>query len=449
MLDYISNLTFTLLPISLLFYFLLRVLLFRCISGWSDPLNISLIFAAFSIAGFAALPIAHHVGNTFWIISFLMFLYFLSASILKLPKILPDKVLRINKDIQLKFSLILMLIVLTALLNDISSGNIAILREGGNSTRFLGASESNRLLIWLNYSISGMPIIFYSLSEHKAVKKISLATIFMILFKSVLFASKGALFSVPLTLTMYHYLIGIKAQVCGNDGNLGYVDQKISEALKFRSKLGITILALFSILGILFPFFAILIQGANNYAEGFNLIFSRLFAGFDNLIYVSISNIPMENIMSKYGFNSILVLYFLSFLKVFFGFKPEFNSASEIIVHEVFGVDSSLLRQVPLPNSNLILELAWTSGFEIGAVLIFLFGLSLFSLRKYFLLKNNLKLIDIIFFNSIVMNPLLWFTSGIEFVNYLITNLLLYISFALAINLRQGNFLKSLKFKLI
>lgn len=449
MLDYLSTNLPLLFPAFILSYSLLRLLFLKCIYGWSDPLNISLLFISCGIAGFAILPTIHHVGDSFWIISFLICLYFVSASIPKLPKVIPNKSLTINKDIQVKFLIILMAILLVALLNDVVSGNIAIFRDGGNSTRFLGASESNRLLIWLNYSVADIPIIFYSLSEHKVVKNISLMAMLIVLFKSILFASRGALFIIPLKLVTYHYLLGMKTQTNQDEKSKNDAQDTSNLNLIFRKKIEIIIIFLFSIFGLIFPLFAIIIQGADNYTDGFNLIFFRLFATFDNLIYTSISNIPMENIMDKYGFKSIFIFYSLSFLKVFFGFRPEFNSPPEIIIHEAFGVDSSLLRQVPLPNSSLILETVWTSGLEIGAILLCLFGLISFFLRRYFLLKNKLKLIDIIFFNAIVLNPLLWFQSGIEFVNYLITNLLLYISFALVINLRQGNFLTKLKFKLI
>ena len=439
MLDYISTNLLILMFVWAGLFFFLKILFSRCVQGWSDPLNIALIFIAFSTAGFMFLPFVQKVGNSFWIILIAIFIYLIACSIPKLPKDVKFKTLAISSDIQIYFSLVLLALMIIVLLNDFLSGNIAIFREGGISTRFVGASDSNRFLVWINYSIANLPIIFFSLTNNKTVKKISLITMSIIFVKSILFASKSSLFFIPLMMIVYHYLIGIKEQ--------GIKERQNTK--RYKRKIEIIIAALLFVLIIFFPIFAILIQGAQNYSEGLNLIFFRLFAGYDNLIYVSIKDIPMENIMSRYGFYSIVLLYASSIFKVLLGFKPEFNSVSEIILNEVFGVEGSILRQIPLPNSNLILESIWTNGLIFGLPTIFIIGLVSFSFRKKILLSTHLKLIDVIFFNAIVLSPMLWFVSGMEFINYLMTNLILYFMFSLIINLRQENFLKNLKFKLI
>ena len=442
MLDYIGINLFKLLFLSTIIYFLLRILFFKCLCGWSDPLNIGLFFIAFSMAGFIFLPFAHHVGNSYWIICFSMFIFFFASSLPKLTKVHIERKLSIAENIQKNFVLLIMLIVLFSIINDAYSGNIAILRDGGISTRFSGASEGNRLLIWLNYSTVNLPIIFYALSTYRPVRRISLLTIILFTLKGVLFASKASLFFIPITLTTFHFLLG------SYRGN-GHNGDSVIKSKIFRRKLEIIIISLFVVLLAFFPLFAILIQGAASYVDGLNLIFSRLLSGFDNLIYVSIADLPMENIMEKYGFYSILMLYLSSVFKVLFDFRPEFNSVSEIIMSEVFSIDRSFLQRIPLPNSNLILESIWTNGFVLGILCLAFIGYASFLIRKKLLQKEYLKLIDVVLFNSFVLSPLIWFVSGMEFINYLIANMLLYVVFAVFFNIQQKEFVNKTKFRII
>ena len=442
MLDYIGINLINLFPLFALVYFLFRFLFFKSISGWSDPLNIELIFTAFSMAGFIFLPFSHQIGGSYWAICFALFIFFLAASLPKLSKVPPQKNLSIPADVQKKFVILIMAIAFLSIANDVYSGNVAILRDGGINTRFSGASESNRLLIWLNYSTVNLPIIFYALSTDKAVKKMSISTIALFTLKGILFASKSSLFFIPLTLTTLHFLLGLSRENSLSDN----IRIKVNI---FRRRLEIIIISLFTVLSAFFPLFAIMIQGANNYADGLNLIFGRLFSGFDNLIYVSVADLPMENIMDRYGFHSILILYLSSILKVVFNFRPEFNSAPEIIMSEVFSIDSSFLQKIPLPNSNLILESIWTNGFIFGILCLFFIGYLVSWIRKKLLQKQSLKLIDVIFFNSFVLSPLLWFTSGMEFINYLIANMLIYVGFLIFFNIQQKEFINNAKFRII
>jgi hypothetical protein len=335
--------------------------------------------------------------------------------------------------------------------NDIISGNIPILRENGLDTRFEGTD--NRYIFMLFFSISGIPLIFFSLSEIRLVKKISFSTILLVIAKNVFLASKSAIFFIPILLINYHFLLNFKVQnisLKNNENSNEAKGYKISRLVAYintrKNKVAIAIGFLFSVSLTILPIYVSTISSSSKNA--FFIIFARLFAGYDNFIFVSESNIPMREIMLDYGM-PIWTLYFLPIFKVLFNFKPQFNSISEFIVYKTFGIDQELLKTRPIPNSNIILESVLTSGIFFGTLLIIVFALTSFLTRKCLLEKSEFLLVDVILFNFFVMSPLGWFTEGSIYFNYIICSLSIYLPFIFLINIASPKFHKSMRFKII
>jgi hypothetical protein len=432
-------------------YGLLRFLFRKSLLVWSDPLNIALIFASFGLAGFLMLPLTSNVGSSYWIITILVSVYFFTASKPKISVKRKEKKLNIKPKIQILFSLLLLLLMIVIVANDIISGNIPILRENGLDTRFEGTD--NRYIFMLFFSISGIPLVFFSLSEIRLAKKISFLTILLVITKNIFLASKSAIFFIPILLINYHFLLSFKVQnvsLNNDESSNGEKAHRISRLVAYintrKNKIAISIGALLSTSLTVLPIYMSTISSSSKNA--FFIIFARLFAGYDNFIFVSESNIPMREIMLDYGM-SIWTLYFLPVFKILFNFKPQFNSIPEFIIYKTFGIDQELLKTRPIPNSNVILESVLTSGIFFGTLLIIIFALTSFLIRKCLLEKSDFLIIDVILFNFFVMSPLGWFTEGSIYFNYILCSLSIYLPFVFLINVASLKFHKDMRFKII
>ena len=443
-------------------YIYLRHLFRKSILLWSDPLNIALFFGSFSLVGFLVLPFVLNVGSSYWIILILVSIYFFAASKPKISVSKKEKRLNITPKIQILFSLTLLFLMIMIVMNDLRTGNIPILRENGLDTRFEGTD--NRYLFMLFFSISGMPLIFFSLSEVKLVKDISFWTIVLVTMKNILMSSKSAIFFAPFLMLNYHFLLSFKIKnvsiessaeidnhiVSKKKGKEKTNHNRLSSLILYvkskKNKVVLMIGVLFSVSLAVLPIYINMISSSSKNA--FYIIFARLFTGYDSFIFVSESDIPMRAHMLDYGM-PIWMVYFQPLFKFLFNFKPQFNSVPELIMYKVFGVDQELLKTSPIPNSNIILESVWTSGIFFGTLFIITFALISFSARKMLLEKSNFLLIDVIFFSFFVMEPLGWFTTGSIYFSQIVCSLTIYLPFTLLLNLASSKLLKDNQFQIL
>lgn len=385
-------------------YIFLRILFRKSILGNYDPLHVGIILLSF-YSIFFTLPFYFPVGPSFWIISSLIVLYLLAASLPGCRKINKAQFLKIGSNAQVFLALLILTLLLSNFIFNTMMGPIPLFMDEGVHVRYL-MNRNNRVLAWLTAGLFSLPLILICLSDIKKVKIISIFSLFLVVLTEILSASKGSFLLIIIYVINYIFLLRLR----------GRVPSPLFKKIAFSLVLSIILI---------FPIFLVKIGFSGNPADGVKGLLVRLAGGFDQLIYIVINDIPLKD----YGL-SLLKIYFAPFIKPL-GMELEYNTSIEYLGVNFLGWEDT---ERMMPNCNLVIDAVFTNGILVGSILIFLIGLLGFGIRRICIQKKGLRVYDLILFQFFVISPFYWFLDGQRFVASMISSVIFYCLFLILYN---------------
>jgi hypothetical protein len=404
--------------IYLVFYILYR----KIIVSYADPLNISLIILSCYTAGLIfANFISNNYSDSFYKFISLLSIYMIVGAIISNIKLRKGNNtsfnISINKKIQIYFSLFLLLILLLNIVVNYIFGVIPILKG------IAGRSEMSQMpvpsLALLSYFIGNIVLLLGVMSDHNSVKIINKICLFFFIFMNFLSGGKSALFLLLIILFNYYYILILKLRSNRDAIKLTKKIIKIKKIIIFA----MTAIVLFS------PIYLRLIKFGENTTESVVLLFKRIFAGFDGMIYIILNGIDFES------FNNLKLyeLYLYPIIKKLF-YIPEFQSAGEYIIY-LLTKNYNFTKSGLNPNSNFILELLFSHSYIFSIIVILIASYGFYSYRAKLLMTDKLRLFHIILFNFFIFSPFGMLIDGAYFIINLYLILSLYFIFNTLINM--------------
>lgn len=375
-----------------------------------DPFLYQSITFSFAFSGFLVVGL-NFLNTNFYSLLYIIFAVFILGIFvgnIKTSKINFD--INIPKDLQILYLSVLLFIVVSELLiNQLIPGHIPLFM-GYSSDMRIAATENSRFLYYLAGSVGFLPIIFLALSEYKIVRKIAFFILALAIIKTIFMASKAFLLYLVILYSLYNFLKHLK-YINKNDVNAQKEIKKINKA-KYK-------LVLFTSLAIaILPLFFLFVGAGEGL--GILLFFNRLYLGLDNMMFVVVYDLKIDEIFKQLDLG-LIELYFAPFLKVLTHINFPYSSSSEYIVEQAL----HMTEKQAIPNSNMILEITMTNGYMMAGIITALVLLFVLHIKKQYISNNKLKLYQIVFFYYFITTPfnLLMFGSQ-EFVKLFLATLL-------------------------
>ena len=359
-----------------------------------DPLRIQIIlFIGFYLTGYLVLPFFTGIVTlSFVIISLFILIWLIVIKIIGRPR-------KVNlRDVMRPEFQFLILTVATVcmlahiIVNMIIPGKIPLFTEGGVHSRF-EATESSRALTWLLFSSNNIGGLMYAVTENNKIRRYSLFVIFLQIVSWILFASKGALISILFILLFSIFI----AQARG-DGSRS----------KFIKRL---LVGSFVVILLLMPVYLNIIGLKGEDVDHSILIqlTNRMFSGFDQLIPAASLDLASQAEPNSLLGPNIIEYQFMPFMKAVFGKEFPYFSVGQYVLQARTG--SLIETAYTFPNSNLILEAIFTSGFILG-LYIFFIEILFFYILRYVALKMPISPIGFFLIGAFVSTPMGLFLSG-------------------------------------
>ena len=359
-----------------------------------DPLRIQIIlFIGPYLTGYLIVPFYTGVITaSFVIISFFLMIWLVVIKMIGRPQ-------KVNlRDVMRpEFQVLILTVAAVCMLahiivNMIIPGKIPLFSEGGVHTRF-EATESSRHLTWLLFGSINIGGLMYAITENIKIRKYAVFVLLIQILFSILFASKGALISI-----LFVILFGIFVAKARGD--------------KRRSKKLKRLLAgLFFIILFIMPMYLSII-GLHEEDVDYPILIqltNRMFGGFDQLIPAASLDLASQPEPSSLLGSNIIEYQFMPFMKAIFGKEFPYFSIGQYVLQASTG--NLIEKAYTFPNSNLILEAIFTSGFILG-LYIFLIEIVLFYFLRYVALKMPISPIGFFLLGAFVLTPMGLFLSG-------------------------------------
>jgi hypothetical protein len=374
----------------------LNYLLKKSIVNNFDPLRIYIfLFIGPYLTGYLIVPFFTGVFTTsFIIISFFIVTWLIVTRMIGRPRQvnLRDAMRPEFQSLILTFAALFM--VGHIIVNMIIPGKTPLFSEGGIHTRF-ESTENSRIFTWLYFSSNNIGGLMYAVTENMKIRKYA-GFVFLIQIASwILFASKGAFIILIINLIFVIFI----SQVRG--------DKRRSKYMK-RLTVGLSIIIL-----LIMPIYLTVIGFSGEHTENsvMLLLANRFFNGFDQLIpAASLDLASQAEPQSLLGAN-LFECQFMTFVKVFFGKEFPYYQIGQYVIEAQTG--SLMDKTYTFPNSNLILEAIFTSGYILGFYL-FLFELVLFYSLRYIALIKPISPMVFFLIGGFVLTPVTLFLAGQE-----------------------------------
>ncbi len=357
-----------------------------------DPMSIRLFSAlGFAVIGFVFSPaLGHSFSNSYWTILFFLFIWLMVIRFFGRPISI-----NLRDGMDADFQMVLLAIAITVILlnflfNMVIPGKIPLFMESGSAERFT-ATENNRLLTWLNFGTAPIGGVLYALTEKAQVRRFAGFAVMLQVLQSILFASKGGILAILFILL-----------------NALFVAQQRGErtrSIKLRQLLKRTAWVIVCSA----PFYLATIGIGNNGGSLASAIAMRVLGTFDQLILVSQSDLITRS--QDLFQTNILQYQFMPLFKVLSDHRFPYSSVGQYVIEAATGV--YVEGAFTMPNSNLILEVLFTSGFY-GGLVIFVLELSCFYWFRFIALKRVITPFILGLVITTVFDPFGLFFSGQE-----------------------------------
>lgn len=379
-----------------LVFFIVRSLLRRAFVNNFDPLHVQVVlFFCPYFTGYLVVPFLFSgVSVSFFIILFFVFCFLFLIWLIGKPKVVG---LRDKMRPEFQFLLLcsaLVILLLHVFFNMIAPGNIPLFSESGVHGRF-ESTQNSRLLAWLWFATGSVGGLVFALSENIKVIKFSMVVLLLQMVSGILFASKGSVVQLFFVLLLAMFF----AKARGNVVRFNFLKKGF-------------IVFVFSAFFIVPVYFSFIGFGKDDSGVLLGLGI-RVFGGFDQLIPAAIMDMvnfyePVSLIGSDV-FSYQLMPFFKSILSVGF----DYDNIGQYVLFEVLG--RRIEGAFTFPNSNLVLEVIFTSGFFFG-FFVFVFELGLFYFFRYMALKRQVDPLGFFLTAVFVAKPIGLFMSGQEWV---------------------------------
>lgn len=380
----------------LLVLFVVRLVLRRAFVNNFDPLHVYVVlFFCPYLTGYLVVPyLFSGISVSFFIILFFVFCFLFLIWLIGKPK-----VVGLRDRMRPEFQVVLLCLVLAILFlhvffNMIVPGYVPLFSEAGVHGRF-ESTQNSRLLAWLWFATGSVGGLVFALSENVKVVRFSTVVLLLQISSLILFASKGAIIQLVFVLLLALFVAKARGDVVKFD---------------FLKKwLFVFILMLVFIIPAYFSFI-----GFGNDDSGVLLSLGiRVFGGFDQLIPAAIMDmVDFYEPVSLIGSN-MFSYQLMPFFKAIFSVGFDYDSIGQYVVFETMG--KRIEGAHTFPNSNLVLEAIFTSGFFFG-FFVFAFELTLFYFFRYLAIKRQVDPLGFFLVAVFVAKPMGLFMSGQEWV---------------------------------
>lgn len=374
----------------------------KCMISNYDPLNIYLMLIS-CYCCFVLIPFYIAVGVYYYYSVSGVILFFVVYSMIGKVRRLGFCIIANIAFIQF-FACVILMVVAADLIVNSFFGYMPIFSEDAVNTRFL-QGQNSRLLNWAYFALNGLSIIIFVFCRDAFTKKVTGLCLILEITKMFLGGSKSSLIWFVMLICQCVFLLQIKRDV------------RAEESLKRIFKL------LASFIGIVFPYFLVLINVSENVGDAIVNFCIRLVSGFDQLMMLSI----VQDSSVRCPDMGLLENYFSSFLKAI-GMSVSHNGLLHCFLYyhyDFWGVDD-VQGAGMLPNSNVILEGVVAFGIVGGMLFVCSVAAICAYVRRRCLESESLKGYHIILFKFFVITPFYFFLDGQRFVISLVFAVLIY-----------------------
>jgi hypothetical protein len=374
---------------------LLRVLLRRAIVNHYDPLAIQImLFLAPYTAGYILFPVQQQaLTPTYWLILFFLATLVVVIWLFRVPRKAFTDVRLPPGFLQLVLMIVVGIDVANVGVNMLATGLVPLLSDAGSAGRF-DATTNSRLLTWLYLGNLGTPGLIYALCSQGGIRRLALFAYGVELLTALLFASKAAVIQ-PLLLLLSCMFV---ASARGDNVSL----RRYSRLLLLGGAALIVLLPAYLLAAL-----------RDTSASSLPLILGmRLFGGFDQLIPAALNDMMTDPSVPGDMSLNLLEYQLLPFFKLILGLTPTYSSIGQYVV--AYWTGTIIDGPFTFPNSNLILETAFTSGNALG-YLLYVLQLTIFYFARRMVLRRPITPVNLIIVKAVVFSPLGLFLSGQEF----------------------------------
>jgi hypothetical protein len=236
--------------------------------------------------------------------------------------------------------------------------------------------------------------LIYAVTEDSRIRKFATLAVGFQIAENLLFASKSGILTILFILLNTLFIAAVR-----NDTN-----RYKSIRLKFVISLAVVLL--------LAPLY-LSVLGAGSGPVAGSLLAVRFLGGFDQLILAS-----QFDLLPHRGFDSVInanlfEYQLMPFFKLFLSNRYDYSNIGQYIVSFLTGGSVDSLGTYP--NSSLILEVIFTSGKYLGA-LLFLLELSLFYWCRRIVLSKPITPFSLVLVQAFIFDPAGLFSSGQDWV---------------------------------
>jgi hypothetical protein len=414
-------------------YVVLRLMFFRSIISFTDPLNLAILLLAFYFSGALFIAKITPVNRSYVDVLVLNFLFLIVAALFS-RRPTPQRRLRLcgKPSHHLAFTCLFTSLLLINLIFNQIFGVIPLFL-GTQARGSLGETAIPSLVL-LAPDVGIVLLLIFLLTDSRRVKWVSGIGFAIGSLSALLNGSKSAIITTTLLALfsgdfVFHFrTLAVQSARLRNEER-----NRIRKTRKWMivASCGL-VLSL--------PAYLVFIgadSGGGGSSAAVELFATRLFGGFDNLAFIAFQDLDITSVSDI----NVLQFYFYPLIKKF-AVTPTFQSAGEYIFYmssNNYEVATSGLN----PNSNFAIELLLHNGSLLlsGSIVAVVASL-LFVARQSLLSKDTLSILQIVFWTSVVMAPLALLFDGAYFFIKLYMLLAFYLAFNTLINLfkwLQGN----------
>lgn len=374
----------------------LRAFLRPAMVGNLDPFNIELVlFKGPAIIGFILTPfLTGTVTESYYVIIFFLIVWIVIIRISRKPRLID---LRDHMPADFQATLLvfaIMVIVANVIVNMIIPGKVPLLAgDAGFASRF-DATENSRTLTWLNFATATTPGLIYALTQNTRIRALACFAVLLQAIESILFASKSG------CLTLLFVFLGAM-----------FIADARHETVRYK-KLRKMLLFLAPVVVLVIPTYFSVIGFQDSKGTWIPLA-ARFLGGFDQLILASQFDL-LRHVGLDSSIKTDIVHYQLMPLFKAIGAGPfQYNGIGEYVIEGATGIAVNGVGTYP--NSNLILEVLFTSGKYLGA-LIFVLEISVFYWLRRFALARPVTPLTFVIVQAFIFTPTGLFSSGQDWI---------------------------------
>jgi hypothetical protein len=239
-----------------------------------------------------------------------------------------------------------------------------------------------------------MPGIIFAITQSARVRKFAAIALAIGIIENLLFASKGAIIGIVLVLLNAMFVAGRR--------------RESSRYVKLRRYIVIAGICV----ACLTPLYLIAI-GFGQSGGATIALASRFLTGFDQLMFTSQFDLLRGADLGSLLHTNVFEYQFMPFFKAVFSTTYEYSSVGQFVMSTMTG--NYIGPAATLPNSNLILEVIFTSGPNVGLLVFCIETFAFYRLRR-FAMARPVTPLTLVLVCNFVMNPFGLFLSGQEWI---------------------------------